>query len=335
MSPRRRLAAALSLAAALLAGVAAAQQPPPQPMPMPPGHPPILPLERTQPAPRPGAQPPQRAPGVQPGRPIGPGGQQFPPGMQRPRPIPQPGAGGRGIAPTPPPPPAPRADECPGHGPMDPPHHPNWWEGIIGVNNEAWEQGGINRLFWRYHNHNNPCDPKNMPPPFLASMLNFGVLAFILFRFGRKPLREALVKRRQTIMQEIDNSNRLKEQAERRLQEYEGKLENLDEMLVALKADYAAQAELERKNLLVELEERRARMRRDAEFRLEQELKEARLLLLQEAVRGAASAAEQLVRKHVSAADQERLAEDYVKAFPSAVSGSGLTGQGAQPGAST
>jgi F-type H+-transporting ATPase subunit b len=211
---------------------------------------------------------------------------------------------------------------------MDPPHHVNWWRGLIGVNNEAAEEGGgLNQLLWRYHNPNNPCDPKNEPPPFLANVLNFGVLAFLLYRFGRKPLAEALVKRKQGIMAEIDRAAELKRQAEERLKEYQNKLKRLEETLAALKAEHVAQAELERKNLLIELEERRARMRRDAEFRVEQELKAARVELLQEAVRGAVAAAEELIRRDLSGADFERLADEYLSSIPVAFGSSTLAGR--------
>jgi F-type H+-transporting ATPase subunit b len=187
---------------------------------------------------------------------------------------------------------------------MDPPHHINWHHGFIGVNNEAAEQGGLSHILWRYNNPNNPCDPKNEPPPFLANILNFGVLAFLLYRFGRKPLAEALAKRKQAIMSEIDKATELNQQAEARLKEYQNKLKRLEETLAALKAEHVAQAEIERKNLLIELEERRARMRRDAEFRVEQELKAARVELLQEA-----------------------LADEYLRSIPVALGSSTLAGR--------
>ncbi|AKT44222.1 hypothetical protein [Chondromyces crocatus] len=324
MSPRR-FATNLGFAAVLISSLAGAQQPPPPNQGMPAGHPPVL-MGRDQAGAQPGMPQgmpaPVPAPGLPPGRPMGPGGQQLPPGRgqqvpgrQLPvRPIPQPGMGGRAL-PAPAPAPAPKPEHCPGHGPMDAPHHVNWWQGILAVDNEASQKGGINSLLFRYNNKTDPCDPKNQPPPFLASMLNFGILAATLFVFGRKPLKEALVKRRQVIMQDIDTASRLKQEAERRLGDYEDKLEHLDERLETLKADYIAQAEAERKNLLVELEERRARMQRDAAFRIEQELKEARAQLLAEAVRGAVAAAEELIQAQVSSTDQQRLAEDYLSTF--------------------
>jgi F-type H+-transporting ATPase subunit b len=323
---RRPIFLALGLAAALAAGGAAAQQPPPPPAQgLPAGHPPIqMPGGQAQPG-QPG-QPGQPQVRQLPGRPNNlppPGGRQLPPGT-RPFPgRPVPGPGGRAAAE--------RQEEsehgshggeehCPGHGPDDPPPHVNWWRGLIGVNNEAAEsESFINQLLWRYESPTNPCDKRNEPPPFLAAVLNFGLLAFILYRFGKKPVAEALVKRKQAIMGEIDNAEKLEEDSRRRLEEYKRKLALLDETLAELKAEYAAQAEAEKKALLTELEERRARMRRDAEFRIEQELKAARAELLQEAVRGAVAAAERILQKEATEQDLERLAEDYLHAIPAAM----------------
>lgn len=319
----------VALAAILLGASASAQQPPPPPagQPAPAGQPGM---------PAPGGQPGMPgAPGQRPMRPMPPGGMPggmpgqpgLPPGHP-----PLPGMGHGGVN-------APRpggkvpgrdaqpvkkrtADQCPGHGPMDAPHHVNWWQGMLMVNNERAEKGGfVNHLLFRYHNENDACDPKNEPPPFLASLMNFGLLAFVLYRFGKKPIGEALQKRRQTIMGDIENATRLREEAEARLEEYEDRFEHIEETLGQLKAEYATQAELEKKHILAEAEERRVRMRRDAEFRIEQELKGARVALLEEAVLGAVTAAEEIIRQRATTQDQERLAQDYLTAVPAAIAG--------------
>jgi F-type H+-transporting ATPase subunit b len=226
----------------------------------------------------------------------------------------------------------PKPEHCPGHGPLDAPHHVNWWHGMLMVNNERAEQGGVlNTLLFRYHNEENPCDAKNEPPPFLASLLNFGLLAFVMYRFGRKPVAEGLAKRKQSIMQEIDNASRLKNEAAIRLREYEEKFERIEETLAELKAELALQAEVEKRHLLAEAEERRLRMKRDAEFRIEQELKAAKAALLQSAVQEAVVAAEELLKKSASAQDQDRMTQEYLSAIPLALS---KGGPGAAPSAS-
>lgn len=334
----RKLIAALGLGALLCVGVASAQQPgQPQPGQLPPG---------VQVVPGPGQPPGGQPGGIQvrkidpkdlppsfraPGGPLGPGGMPGPGGLgQPPGGRPPPGGRlpiGKGFPPgfNPQRRPAPPAEEhesghghgeehCPGHGPLDIPHAPNWWQGILMVNNELSQSTNpLLKLLFRYENHENPCDEKNQPPPFLASVLNFAVLAYLLARFGKKPLAEALLKRKNDIMEEIETASKLKEDAERRLEEYEEKLDTMEDSLEELRAEFAAQSEQEKKHVLADAEERRTRMRRDAEFRIEQELKSARAELLQEAVVAAVAAAEELLVKRVSASDLDRMAEDYLK----------------------
>jgi F-type H+-transporting ATPase subunit b len=224
---------------------------------------------------------------------------------------------------------------CPGHGPTDKPHHANWWHGLLMVNNERAQSGGfVNRLLFRYHNDKDPCDPRNEPPPFLASILNFAALGYLLVRYGRKPLADALVKRREEIMGEIETATRLRDEAEARLVDYEDKIENIQDKLEELRLEYAALAERERKHILQEAEERRARMRRDAEFRIEQELKQARVELLREAVEGAVTAAEDLLAKRVGPGDFDKIAGDYLKSIGPALAQQAKSGQLGAGGAS-
>lgn len=324
----RSLAAALGLGALLTAGVAFAQQPPP-----PTG---AQPAQPGQPAPQPTLQrvdpnnlPPalqerlrqmQQQRGAQAGQPGQPPGRQLPPGFQPTRRPPTPAHGAA----------AGHGEEehaaggghhmCPGHGPLDRPGHINWWRGLLMINNERAQQPDfINQLLFRYHNPQDECDPKNLPPPFLANVINFGLLALILYRAGRKPLAEALAKRRQTIMGDIEASGKLQAEAEARLAEYEAKFGKLQDTLATVRAEFAAQAEQEKANILREAEERRARMRRDAEFRIEQELKAARQQLVQEAVVGAVAAAEQLIAQRIAAGDQDRMADEYLSSVGAAL----------------
>jgi F-type H+-transporting ATPase subunit b len=202
---------------------------------------------------------------------------------------------------------------CPGHGPDDPPPRVNYWHGMLMIDNErAQKPDFLDQLLFRYEDEKNPCDPKNEPPPYMAALLNFTVLVYVLYRFGRKPLTDALLKRKQSIMAEIDLADELYEKAEARLDDYEERLENIEGKLAEVRAEYAAQADVEQKHLLAEAEERRVRMRRDAEFRIEQERKAVRDALLAEAVLSASVAAEALIQKHISRTDQERMATDYL-----------------------
>jgi F-type H+-transporting ATPase subunit b len=249
----------------------------------------------------------------------------LPPGMRPP-----------GQRPPPPPDPHPakaHPEHCPGHGPMDPPGHINLWHGLIGVNNDKAgpNASAIDRLLWRYDNHDDPCDPKNEPPPLLASLINFGLLAFLLVRFGRKPIAEALLKRKEAIMGEIETATRLKADAQARLRDYKKKSARIHETLDELKAEYVQQSEVEKARILAEAEERRVRMRRDAEFRIEQERKAARNELMERAVIEAVAAAEALLAQRVGPEDQARAAEEYLTGLGVAVRGSGPGARASAP----
>ncbi|HRI70231.1 MAG TPA: F0F1 ATP synthase subunit B [Polyangium sp.] len=318
-SRMRKIAAGAGLAAMLgLFGMSAFAQAPNPNQGLPPGHPPM-----DQPPPVRGA-----APNVGPhGQPVRPGMPAGMPPIGRPLPQPQKLAapqqhgeqhagGGHG-------------GHCPGHGPEDAPHFDqiNWWQGLIGVNNEkALSPSFADKLLWRYHNGADPCDPKNQEAPLFASLLNLAILGYIVYHFGRKPIGEALVKRKQDIMAEIETASRLEREAKARLDELEGKFERINETRKALKVEYAAQAEVEKKHIIAEAEERRARMRRDAEFRVEQELRATQLALMQNAVANATTAAEEIIRKRTAQADIDRMSEEYLASVRTALAG-GATAQ--------
>ncbi len=337
--------AALALSFAFLTTAAASAQPaqpppPPQPRPIQQGQPP-----RPPPGAQPGAQPgrAQQAPlppsMLPPGHPSLGQGQPGQAG-QPPRgptirklPGPPPGFGGQRPLPQSPPKAAHAAEEehaeahaehCPGHGPYDAPGPVNWWHGMLGVNNDAAkfetdDHGHEHRvdsfgsqLLWRYENKEDACDHKNEAPPFFANVLNLAVLGFVLVRFGRKPLQDALVKRKQDIMREIDTAATLRRESKERLADYQAKLERIEETLADMREEYAAQAEAEKKRLLAEAEERRARMTKDAEFRVEQERKAARIEVMREAVDQAVAGAHAILAKQVAKADNERFNDEYL-----------------------
>lgn len=319
----RKAAVGAGLAAMLgLFGVSAFAQAPNPNQGLPPGHPPLdapPPVRRLEPGQIQQNVPQQGRPGM-PGMPGMPGAGRPPVQMQRVQPVrhEEDHGGGHG------------GGHCPGHGPEDAPHFDqiNWWHGMVGVDNVKSQSGnGVDKLLWRYHNAQDPCDPKNEETPLFAALLNLAILGYIVYHFGRKPIGEALVKRKQDIMAEIETASRLEREAQARLDELESKFDQINDTRKALKAEYAAQAEVEKKHIVAEAEERRTRMRRDAEFRVEQELRAARIALMQEAVANATTAAEDIIRKRAAQADMDRMSEEYLVSLRSALSSNATQAQ--------
>jgi F-type H+-transporting ATPase subunit b len=180
------------------------------------------------------------------------------------------------------------------------------------VGSSAWWLWRVTPYPWRYMNEADKGDPRNEPPPLAAAVLNFAVLVALLWLLGRKPLREGLRKRAAAIMSEIDAARAIKRQARKRLKAYQSELDRLDETSEALRQKYAAEAEAETQGLLAEAAQTRDRMLADASFRVDQEAKTARDLVSREAMEQALTAAESLLRTRLTAADRDRLAEEYL-----------------------
>lgn len=265
----------------------------------------------------PGRRPPPRP--RMPQRPEGLPG-RLPPGAgMQPRPLQMPpaapaavshAAGGHG-----------EGHHCPGHGPNDSPHHINWYQGLLGVDNEkSQSQSFVDRLLWRYKNDKDECDPKNQEPPFLASFINFALVGLIVYRFGKGPITSALSQRKKSIIHEIDAAQELRSDAEERLADYERQLARIEERGKELREEFRAQFADEKKRVLAEAEEKAKRMRRDAELRVEQELKQAEFELMTEAVDASMAAAAQLLEKRVESRDLDRLADEYLAGIGEAIS---------------
>jgi F-type H+-transporting ATPase subunit b len=149
-------------------------------------------------------------------------------------------------------------------------------------------------------------------PPYIAMLVNFGLLAAGYYFLGRKPIAAGLQSRRDTISKEIDEASKMKREAEDRAKVYQQKLEKLEEELKATRESLVHAGEAEGERIVREAEAKAERMRKDAEFLVEQEMKQIRGDLLRDTVEAAVLAAEELLKKRVTPADQERLAEDYL-----------------------
>jgi F-type H+-transporting ATPase subunit b len=160
--------------------------------------------------------------------------------------------------------------------------------------------------------------PTGTPVPFGAMLLNSAILYWLLVRFAKKPLAAALKSRKASILRGMDEAAQMKKEAAARLADYEQKLATIDEQVEQVRKDMREAGESERKRILAEAKEKRARMERDARTLIEQELKFAREGLLAEMSRAALRSAESALRSRITAADQARLAEDYLSGIKSA-----------------
>ena len=184
---------------------------------------------------------------------------------------------------------------------------------------------GINWIDLHDPPYSTPHATYGSRPAYGAMVLNFVLLAALYYFLGRKPIAEALVKRRAAVAKEIEEAQRMKTEAEARAKQYQAKLGRLEEELAMAKQALVDAGRGERDRIVRDAEEKASRMQKDATFRIEQEMRQIRQELWRDTVEVAVTAAEDLLKKRITPADQERLAEDYLAELV----GTGATAGGA------
>lgn len=149
-------------------------------------------------------------------------------------------------------------------------------------------------------------------PPYLAMAVNFALLLFLYYRFGKQPVADALKKRREDVAKQIEEASRIKAEAADRAKKYQAQLEHLDTEAEATKKAIRTTGEAERDRVLREAGEKAARMERDADAMLDAEHKQAKRALYEEAVEKAVVKAEEMLKSKLTQADHERLAEEFL-----------------------
>lgn len=152
-----------------------------------------------------------------------------------------------------------------------------------------------------------------------GSLVNFGIWLALLFFMLRKPLSEFLRNRRASVVEGMEEAKRVKEEAEAKYKEYSERIENLDAELERLREEMRRAGQEERERIVAAANEKAAKMRAEASFLVEQQMKQLRMDLTREAIEAAVRTAEELLTKQTSAADQERLANDYLATLKSSL----------------
>jgi F-type H+-transporting ATPase subunit b len=187
----------------------------------------------------------------------------------------------------------------------------NWGYGFLGE-----KEGVAPSLLWR---------PKGMPVPFGALALNAAILYWLLIKFGKKPISDALKARKLGIMKGMEEAARMKAEAEASLAKYKKQLDEIDSEVERIRREMKESGEAESARILSEAKERRERMERDARTLVEQEMKAAREALLRDTVRAAVKSAEATLVSRIADSDRQRLGDEFLASVRA--SGAALRGR--------
>jgi F-type H+-transporting ATPase subunit b len=147
----------------------------------------------------------------------------------------------------------------------------------------------------------------------IKQAINFLLLAGVLVYFLRKPISSFLKERSDLLRKAIDDAAKARAEAAEKLAAIETRTAKLADEIAGMNAKMDVEAAAEARRLQETAAVEISRIRSQAEFTGEQEVKKAREELRREASLLSARAAEELVRKTLSPEDQERLVRENLE----------------------
>jgi F-type H+-transporting ATPase subunit b len=150
------------------------------------------------------------------------------------------------------------------------------------------------------------------PKTFAFQLVNFGVLVFILVKFGGSAMNKMLAARHAQLKKDIEEAAQGRLAAEARLAAQEKRMANLAQEVARLQASIKEEAEKEQARLLAVADEKSKRIQDDARFLMQQQVKEAERRFREELAGAAVRIAEEVVRRSVRVDDESRLAQSFV-----------------------
>jgi len=147
---------------------------------------------------------------------------------------------------------------------------------------------------------------------------NFLILLTVLYYLAKGPAKDYLVKRRETIANDIMEAQKKLEDLEKRYEEVKYRFSWIEDEIEAIDSQFRKETEAERARMMQEAKKQIERIKNEAEFTAKQEIKSAQARLKEEAINKAMKIAEEILRKKITAQDQIRLFEEYLKEVESA-----------------
>jgi len=144
-------------------------------------------------------------------------------------------------------------------------------------------------------------------------VLNFVVLALLLYLLLRKPAGQFFSNRIKGIARELEELEARKTAVEKQLADYNSRLATLENEAEQIVAEYIQQGEEAKARILKEAESAADKLKEQARKNIEYEFNQARSALQAQVVEKALAKAEQIIAKEISAADQNRLVDEYLE----------------------
>lgn len=144
-------------------------------------------------------------------------------------------------------------------------------------------------------------------------LINFLIFVYLIKRFAVPIIQDYLKSRREGILTAVREADEGKKQAEATVRDYRERLARLSQEGKQIQDSLKDEGEREKTKLLREAEGLASKIKEDAQFLAEQEVKVVRQKIREEMADRARNVAAELVRRNLSSADQGRLVEEFVR----------------------
>lgn len=148
---------------------------------------------------------------------------------------------------------------------------------------------------------------------FAWKLLNFLVMAGIIYWLAAKKVKEFFTGRQEGIKTSLAGAVTAREDAEKKFREYEAKLDRATGEIDEITRMIQAQGLTEKERIIEEARKTAEKMKEDAKMRMEQEFNKASHQLRIEAVRLSAQMAAGLLQKNIRVEDHEAMVQNYIE----------------------
>ncbi len=137
------------------------------------------------------------------------------------------------------------------------------------------------------------------------------IIGFLVWMLAPK-IKAFFSGRRQEIKESLDNTTAQKAEAEKQYREYAEKIDKASAEIDGIFEMIKAQGLTEKKQIIEDATKAAAKMKEDAQTRIEQELKKASGQLRSEAALLSVQIAEEILKKNITVQDHEAMVKEYM-----------------------
>jgi len=143
--------------------------------------------------------------------------------------------------------------------------------------------------------------------------VNFAIIAIILVKFGRKPIKDFLANRKEEIDYRIKKFERQKQAAEEKIEETAKMLEDSRNRLKKIKKRIVEDGEKKKQQIIAEAQQESRILLEGTQHKIENQIVEARNLIRSELIESAIALAEKRLPEEITAIDEQKLFDHFME----------------------